>query len=130
MSEFDAFKTRDRSNEGIKLDLVHPDGSPSDHWMIVRNFRSDAYRKALGKIQNRIAEKGAPDDVQRADDRMDLVASLVAVWSFKTEFTPANVKAFLADAQLVCEQVDRVAMDDERFFGKGSTPSTDGPDKK
>ena len=121
-----AFATRKVSNEGIRLPLALPDGTPSDRYLVIRNYRCDAYRAKLNQIRDRIAEQGKADEDQHQADRVALIASLVAGWNFETPCTPSNVEAFLAEAQLVAEQVDRVAMEDERFFGKGSTPSSDG----
>lgn len=127
MSAFDQFKTRDTVNEGVKLPLTRPDGTETEHWVKVRNYRCDAYREALAALQTRIAEKGRPDAAQTRKDRLTLQASLVADWSFDEDCSPKNVKAFLDDAQLVAEAIDAIAVDDARFFGSASTLSTDGP---
>lgn len=121
-----AFATRKTFNDGVRVPLSLPDGTPTDRFLVVRNFRSDAYRAKLAEIRDRIAEGGKPSEAQREADRIALISSLVVDWNFEAECSPANVTAFLADAQIVAEQVDRVAMDDERFFGKGSKPSIDG----
>ena len=121
-----AFATRKAGNDGIRLSISLPDGTPTDRYLIVRNFRSDAYRAKLAEIRERLAEGGKPTDTQREADRLSLIASLVAGWNFDTDCTQANVEAFLREAQLVAEQVDRVATDDDRFFGKGSSPSSSG----
>ncbi|GAA0911090.1 hypothetical protein GCM10009552_24060 [Rothia nasimurium] len=121
-----AFATRKVSNEGIRLPLALPDGTPSDRYLVVRNYRCDAYRAKLNQIRDRIAEHGKASDAQHEADRVALISSLISGWNFEMPCTPENVAAFLAEAQLVAEQVDRVAMEDERFFGKGSTPSSDG----
>lgn len=126
-AEMAAFATRKIGNDGIRLDLKLPDGTPTSRYLVVRNFRSDAYRSKLAEIRDRIAEQGKPTEAQREADRIGLLASLVVGWNFDPPCTPENVSSFLADAQMVAEQVDRFAMDDERFFGAGSTPSTSGP---
>ena len=125
-AEMSAFATRKIGNDGIKLELTLPDGTPTSRYLIVRNYRCDAYRKKLAEIRDRVAENGKPDEQQREADRLALIASLVVGWNFDMDCTPAHVATFLGEAQLVAEQVDRFAMDDERFFGKGSALSTVG----
>lgn len=125
-AEMSAFATRKTTNAGVTLELKLPDGTPTSRYLVVRNYRCDAYRAKLAEIRDRIAEGGKPDEAQREADRLALIASLVVGWNFDTECTPANVSTFLSEAQLVAEQVDRFAMDDERFFGKGLAASTGG----
>jgi len=125
-AEMSAFATRKITNGGVTLALTLPDGTPTSRYIVVRNYRCDAYRTKIAEIRDRISENGKPDEAQREADRLALVSSLVVDWNFDMECTPANVATFLSEAQLVAEQVDRFAMDDERFFGKGSAASTDG----
>lgn len=40
MAKLADFNTRDRAEEGVKLDLLLPDGSPSGEWVQVRSYRS------------------------------------------------------------------------------------------
>lgn len=130
MSEFDAFDCSAAINDGVKLDLALPDGKPSGHWLQVRNFRSDAYREALAALQAKHAEKGRPSAAEAKADRLNLLATLISGWSFKTPLTHESAVEFLGKAMLVPEQIDRLCVDDSRFFGNGSTVSTDGPSKK
>lgn len=127
IDEFAAFDVRPVIDGGIKLDLTLPDGSPSGHWLKVRNFRCEQYRNALADISARIAEKGIPDADQKREDRLTLLATLIAEWSFKTKLSPKSARDFLKRAVLTCEQIDRVSVDDRRFFGNGSALSTPGP---
>jgi len=129
-SEFDAFDCSAQINDGVKLDLTLPDGSPSGQWIKVRNFRSDAYREALAALQAKHAEKGRPSAAEAKADRLNLLATLISEWSFKTPLTKENAVAFLGKAMLVPEQIDRLCVDDSRFFGNGSTDSTNGPKPK
>jgi len=124
--EMSDFATRKVTNVGVTLQIALPNGTPTSRYLVVRNYRCDAYRAKLAEIRDRIAENGKPDEAQREADRLALIASLVVSWNFDMECTPANVTTFLSEAQLVAEQVDRFAMDDERFFGKGLAPSTGG----
>jgi hypothetical protein len=83
IDEFEAFDVRPVIDGGIKLDLTLPDGSPSGQWLKVRNYRCEQYRNTLADISTRIAEKGVPDAAQKLEDRLALLASVIADWSFK-----------------------------------------------
>lgn len=128
-NEFDAFDVRSVVEDGIKLDLNLPDGSPSGHWLKVRNYRCAPYRQVLAEITARVAEKGPPDAAQKHADRLALLVALTADWSFETKLTPESARDFFDRAMLVRDQVDRAVVDDSLFFGKGSTPSTGGSSK-
>jgi len=135
----DLFKTRDKANEGIKVDLVAPDGSKTDHWIVVRSQLSDhfreAYKSALQEAA-RISSLNAPGtetagqkqvaDVIR-ERLVDCQAALVASWSFEEECTPANVRQFLIDAPQIADMVDRTAAANARFFAPASTTSAPTP---
>lgn len=120
------FHTRDRANEGQKLPLHAPDGSPTDHWLLVRHVWSDAFQKAEDAAQREAREtvmgmgenpdREAVAEVQRAA-RVRLLASLVAGWSFDAECTPDAVADFLAQAPQIADAIDRFAADRKRFFG-------------
>lgn len=129
-SEFDAFDVGGKINDGVQLDLTLPDGSPSGQWIKVRNFRCDAYRKKLADIQAKRAEHGPAGADEAKADRIALLAALISAWSFKTPLTLGSAAEFLERAQLVPEQIDRLCVDDARFFANGSKPSTAGPSKK
>lgn len=120
VDEFAEFDSASVINDGVKIELKHPDGSASKHWLMIRNYRSDAYRDALNSIKARIAEKGNPDDKVRAEDRLNLLASLISNWSFNTKLTHETAKRFLTGAVLVGEQVDKACVDDASFFQKGA----------
>src|SRR5690348_6001621 len=130
MSEFDVFDCRSAIDDGVKLDLSLPDGKPSGHWIRVRNYRCDAYREAVSALQAKRAEKGKPEPDEAKADQLALRATLIAEWSFKTPLTPASAVEFLQRAVLVPEQIDRLCVDDARFFGQGSNSSTHGPKPK
>ena len=126
MSDWQKFATRDVIEAGIKVPLACPDGTPSDDWLVIRNFRSDGFRKVNAEIAARDAQKGTPGfEVQQAD-AVKRCAALIAGWSFKAECTPENIAKFLADCPTVPEQVFLAATQDKHFFASGATPSSSG----
>ena len=50
MVGMDAFFTRDKANEGIKVPLRTPEGKETDHYLVIRSQWSDDFQKALSLI--------------------------------------------------------------------------------
>lgn len=129
------FFTRQIANEGIRLPLVLPDGSPSEHWLQVRGMDSDEFHTAE-MIAKREAAMIAdiPSDEERAvavnDAQNTLIAALIADWSFPTDCTKENVKNFLREAPQIADEVNRLAAKRSLFFKKKQVPSTTGSKKK
>ena len=46
MSGMHDFSIRQRANDGRRIALSLPDGSPTDHWLQIRSRWSDAFRQA------------------------------------------------------------------------------------
>lgn len=124
------FYTRDKANEGRKLPLYAPDGSPTDDWLLVRHIWSDAFQKAEDAAQREARETimgmgddPDPDAVAEATRaaRIKLLSALVAAWSFDEECTPEAVAAFLDRAPQIADAIDKAAADGKRFFGAGSS---------
>jgi len=128
MASLADFNTRDRAEEGTRVDLLLPNGSPSGEWVQVRSYMATVAQQARFDVERRRAEKGdklSYDDTQRLE--AESRAALVKAWSFEDPCTPENVKAWLYNSQTVANQIMVVATQDERFFGQGSPASTDGP---
>lgn len=146
----EAFFTRDKANDGIRVDLFTPDGRKSGEWLMVRHVWSDVFADAeeAAKVKvgdylrnelQRLGLKGEdeiPEEVRKGirakgrEARTDLLAMLVAGWSFEAECTPDNVRDFLHRAPQIADQVDRIAGDAKRFFGDGSPASKRGSRSK
>jgi hypothetical protein len=139
MSSMDVFKTRDKANDGIKVDLLTPAGEKTDHWIVVRSQLSDAFREAYkGALQEaaRVAGLNAPGDDKAGQATVaevirarlvDCQAALIASWSFEEPCTLENARQFLVDAPQIADMVDRVAASNARFFGVASTSSAPTP---
>jgi hypothetical protein len=129
------FHTRQAANEGRRLPLYRPDGGQTDQWLQVRHVWSDAFLEAeeasTRAMQAAMLALGAeppPAAVARIkrEARVQLLAALVAGWSFEAPCTPEAVAQFLVDAPQIADQIDRFAADARGFFGHGSPPRSDG----
>lgn len=127
------FHTRARANEGRRLPLFAPDGTPTEHWLQVRHVWSDAFTEAndiaMAGVQDAVLAAGgdsAKIAAAKREAQFTLWAALVSAWSFESECTTENVVAFLRDAPQIGNALDRFAADSRRFFGNDSTSSTAG----
>src|SRR5690606_26407498 len=103
MIGMEAFYTREKANEGIKLPLHLPSGEPTEHWLRIRGVDSDEFRLAEAESRRdafRVASIEDPRERAKAieDAKIDLLAHLVIEWSFDKECTLEAVKEFLREA--------------------------------
>lgn len=122
------WKSRERANEGARMDVLAPDGKHHGDWMQVRHVWSDAFKRAEEAAQRAAAEavmgEAKPDKealaAMQASSRLDILASLVADWSESDECTFENVRALLDNEPGIADQLDKFAVDRQRFFGSES----------
>ena len=131
----DEFFTREIANEGRRVDLVHPDGTPSEHWIQIRGMDADEFRNAETKAKRKAIEIAQMDDEDKralavADIELRTIAALVADWSFDQECTQKAVVKFLREAPQIAEMVNRYAARRSLFFGKESSHSVSGSARK
>lgn len=133
MAGLELFHTRARANEGVRLPLYAPDGSPTEHWLQVRHVWSDAFQEANDVAVAEVSEAvlAAQGDhakiaAAKREAQIKLWAALVAAWSFDEPCTPENVAAWLREAPQIGRVLDKFAADSKRFFGNDSTSSTAG----
>lgn len=122
------FFTRAKANEGERMPLSLPDGTPTDEWLQIRGVDSDEFRHAMDEFRRELLALAAlKDEKERAEKtqaaQLKLNAALVSGWSFEAEFSDAALLEFLREAPYVAAEVDRFASDRRRFFGKRSTGS-------
>ena len=122
------FFTRAKANEGERMPLSLPDGTPTDEWLQIRGLDSDEFRRAMDEFRRELLALAAvKDEAERAEKtevaRLRLNAALVSGWSFEAEFSEASVLEFLRESPYIAAEVDRFASDRRRFFGKRSTGS-------
>lgn len=135
----EAFYTRDKANEGRKLPLYAPDGSPTDEWLLVRHAWSDAFRDAedAGLREHReavmaLGESPDPAAMKAIERRVriKMLAAVVAGWSFDAECTPEAVAEFLQRAPQIADKIDDFAGDAKLFFANESRSSKRGSKAK
>jgi len=122
------FFTRAKANEGERMPLSLPDGTPTDEWLQIRGVDSDSFQRAMDDFRREmLALASLKDEAERAEKteaaRLKLNSALVIGWSLEAEFTEAALLEFLREAPYVAAEVDRFASDRRRFFGKRSTGS-------
>lgn len=119
------FHTRPKANEGEKLPLSLPDGTPTDEYLLVRGVDSDQFKDALDAYRRELIGYAKLPDAERTEKgeqaKRKLVASLVIGWSFKVDFTEAALLEFFREAPHIATEVDAFASDRRRFFRKRST---------
>lgn len=122
------FFTRDAANAGVRMPLSRPDGTATEHWLQIRGIDSDAYQAASSASRQRlIAATSSPEKIEAMkpdEERVILVASLIAAWSFEQPCTPDNVCDFLRKAPQLVAEVDRIASNRRSFFAASSRSSS------
>lgn len=122
------FFTRNKANEGEKLPLSLPDGTPTDEWLLVRGIDSDEVREALDEHRRTVLANAAiKDEAERAEANrsagLKLQCALVMGWSFDADFTSEALEEFFKEAPHLAIEVDNFASNRKRFFRKSSTSS-------
>lgn len=123
MTSMNDFFTRQKANAGIKLPLSLPDGTETEHFLVVRGVDSDVFREAETEAKRNAMQVAAMAETTErkeamADEKRTLVASLVMSWSFDQECTLDNIKAFLHEAPQIADQIDQIAARRTLFFNK------------
>lgn len=122
------FFTRSKANEGEKLPLSLPDGTPTDEWLLVRGVDSDEVREALDEHRRTVLANAAIEsEAERAEANrsagLKLQCALVMGWSFDADFTSGALEEFFKEAPHLAIEVDNFASNRKRFFRKSSTNS-------
>ena len=129
----EAFFTRARANEGIKLPLALPDGTPTEHWIRIRGIDSDQFKQAEAEARRHAFELmdiKDPVELQKAvsNDKLKLLAALVIDWSFADRpCTQENIFNLLQEAPQIADEIDRLSARRRLFFKQGSPTSTPSP---
>lgn len=140
------FFTRAKANEGIKIELKYPDGTPTDFWIRVRGVDSDAYKKAIAEMRARAMELFGSEDAGskkkikdmsqgeiHEDELLNIHVALVADWNIEDDngkplpCTPEEIKKFLREAPQIADQINEVSTRRKLFFGKSLNGSTSQP---
>jgi len=122
------FFTRSEANDGKRMPLSLPDGTPTDEWLLIRGVDSDEFRAALDEHRRAVVENAAIDDAaDRAEanrvSALKLHCALVAGWSFDAELTQKALQELFTEAPHLAAEADSFASSRQRFFRKGSASS-------
>lgn len=134
MDELEQFYTQEKSEEGMRVPLLKPDGSESGHWLLIRGTDSQAFRLAerMGQRKGRDLAFKTKDENQLAAGyagiETEVIASLVKAWSFEKPCTLANVVDFFKKAPQIQDTVNVMGAKRALFFKNGSTSSEPSPD--
>lgn len=116
----EAFHTRAKANEGVKLPLFTATGAVTSHWLRVLGIDSDTFRKAYAKQQRRAMELATMPEEERetalTDATIEMRAALVSDWSFDMPCTFENISQFLREAPQIADKVDEFASRRAFFF--------------
>lgn len=129
------FYTRQTANEGVNLPLYHPDGTLSEHYLIVRGIDSDHFRQAESAAKRKAVDIAQIESEQKRaeavrETELECIAALIANWSFPEDCTKINVVNFLREAPQIADMVNRFAARRAEFFSKKSTSSATGSKPK
>ncbi len=125
------FFTRDKANEGVKVNLMTPDGQMTDEYILIRSQWADEFQRVKAEIyRDDIKAASEKREIDPAERHSRLTAALVAGWSFDKECTPESALELMREAPQLRDMIDRYASNDARFFGKPSSDSTTGRKQK
>ena len=141
-----AFNLRAKSEEGIKMELTIPGVEDTGEFLIIRGADSTTFRKAQARTNRKnldmmkLNSKKNPMSpvelaMKQAKIQTELVASLVAGWSFEDEdgkpieCTLKTVSDFLETAPQIQEQIDQVAGERHNFFNMPSNVCENSPEE-
>lgn len=126
MSSMSKFYTRQKANDGIKIPLSLPSGEETEDYLVVRGIDSDQFRNADARARRQALVISEIDNMEEKtelirESQLDIIASLVAGWSFEEECTQEKVKELLREAPQISDAIDRIAAKRLLFFAKGSS---------
>ncbi len=119
------FATRTEANEGKKLYLLLPDGTPTEEYLLVRGVDSDEFRAAktaasravFELTQEQLKDKAFVHKFDEENEFKQFQAMIVG-WSFDEEFTPENLKTLLTESPYIKDRVNNFSANRAEFFKK------------
>jgi len=117
-----------REDEGVTIDIVHPENATEKFTMTVAGVNSDRFRKARAEQQRRwIKQKRnrqTPEEILKDD--IEISAACLLRWDGLTDggqpvpFTPENIDIVLRH-EWVLKQVKEAMNDEAGFFANRSS---------
>lgn len=116
------------------MSLFLPDGSPTEHWLLVAGIDSDVFRKAQSE-QNRVTldlsdqkDEGTITEDQAEElfelSRTHLLSATILDWSFDSECTEETKVELLTEAPQIATAINLFVGSRKSFFKNGSKGST------
>lgn len=132
MTQMQDFFTRQKANDGVKFPLALPDGTVTEHWLLVRSIDSDAFRAAETNSLRQAMLLSKESTQQEREDiansgKLLMIASLIADWSFSEPLTQESAVNFLREAPQIADEIDRTANKRSLFYKLDSSNSTPTP---
>jgi hypothetical protein len=124
MGSVKGFRTRDKSNEGVKIPLVNP-GTGEVEWIKIRGIDSDIFREAnlvsLRKALDISALKSEEERKAAAEkERLELMATLVIDWSFDEPCVHDEIVKVLKNSPIIADAINHKAANRSLFLEKKS----------
>jgi hypothetical protein len=114
---------------GKKLPLTLPDGTETEHYLIVIGSDAPAARRRLLELsrEDRSRDKSKMSDDELYDietaNTIKYRSSLVTGWSFDTPFSKEAVSELLAQNPGLSQEIELLASNRSRFFAQDSKAS-------
>lgn len=123
------FYTLGALEKGKKLPLTLPDGTETEHYLMVMGSDAPAARKALleasrmlrGEAKEKMSVDAEAELTQRAN--LHYLSVLAFDWSFPVPYTKEAVTELLLNNPGLSLEVEKLASDRTRFFAKDSPAS-------
>lgn len=119
--------TRTVANEGTRMFVSLPDGTPTEEWILVLHEDSDKFSLARDMMMRTLSELSGLEGEERvlkaSQRRVQLTAAMVGDWSFETPCTPENIIKLLTESPTLREKIDKFGSDQRNFFKKSQTTS-------
>ncbi|AHF77901.1 Phage protein [Sodalis praecaptivus] len=119
------FATRGAANEGKKLFLTLPDGTPTQEYLLVRGIDSDEFRAAKTEASRAVFDLTPQQLKDKAftkefdeENEFKQFQALIIDWSLEEELTPENLKLLLTESPYLKDRINNFAANRAEFFKK------------
>lgn len=111
------FYSKSKHEEGTKVLLKQPDGTPTEEFVVLVGRDSEAFRRAQAKYRDLSVQAQADDKPFDAYvEGVRLTASAIKAWSLEDELNEKSAMDFLLNAPYITDQLDAALYDSKRFF--------------
>lgn len=137
MASFKQYNVRRKANDGIKMELILPDGTASDDWLIIRGIDSDEFIRARDELNRQYAMDqvninalaGAKQVVGelKGDDHKQAMNHIKIVEELIRSMTPESERKVMLQASLIKEWSfeEECSLDNRLEFLRGNPTLAD-----